>query len=141
MANVAVGIKDLLVTAGVGVFGATSGWGIYIGKKPDKPHSVVSVLNVGGIGANPKWLLDFPSIQVMVRGDPNGYVAAQSKAQEVKDALLGLPSQDVNGDRFVSIVMFGDIANLGFDENNRVELSLNFSLIVEPATGTNRLPL
>ena len=119
MANVAVGIKDLLVTAGVGVFGATSGWGIYIGKAPVAPDSVVSILNSGGFGANPRWLLDFPSIQVMVRGDPNGYVAAQQKAQDVKDALLGLPSQDVNGDRFVSITMFGDIANLGFDENNR----------------------
>ncbi len=141
MADTAVGIKDLLVAAGIGTFAATSGWGIYINKEPTDPDTVVTVTTSGGTNPNPKWLIDFPSAQVMIRGAPNGYVAAQAKAQEVKDALLGLPSQDLNGDRWDSITMAGDIAPLGYDETNRPRFSLNFNLIIEPATGTNRLAL
>lgn len=137
MANYAVGMKDLLVAAGVGVF-ATD---IFIGKMPATPNAVISIIRTGGITPNPKFLLDRPSMQVMVRGDINGYVAAEVKAVEVKDALLGLISQDVNGDRWVQVNMIGDIVNLGFDDSNRVMFSLNFGLIIEPATGTNRIAL
>ncbi len=141
MADNAVGAKDLLVTAGVGTFGATSGWAIFIGKQPTAPHTVVTVYNSGGTNPNPKFLLDFPSLQVRVRGAPGGYVAAQSKAVEVKDALLGLVSQDINGDRWDSVTMAGDITPLGYDQQNRPMFSLNFNLIIEPATGTNRIAL
>lgn len=140
MANIAEGMKDLLVTAGVGTEAAASGWGIWIGKFPAKDTAVV-VMHTGGITPNPRYLLDRPSMQVLVRGAPNRYTAAWDKAQAVKDALLGLPSQDIDSDRWVAINMIGDITNLGFDDNNRVTFSLNFSLIIEPATGTNRVAL
>ena len=143
MTNLAEGMKDLLVTAGVGVFAASSGWGIYIGKGPSTPDTIISIMNVGGTNPNPKWLVDFPSLQTMVRGAENGYQAAWTKATEVKDVLLGLESTDLNGDRWDSVVMLGDIASLGFDENNRVIFSLNWQLIIEPAASglTNRDPL
>jgi len=141
MADNAVGAKDLLVAAGVGVFAATSGWGIFIGKEPTAPHTIITAYNSGGTNPNPKFLLDFPSLQVRVRGAPNGYVAAEAKAKDVKNALLGLVSQDLNGDRWVSVTMAGDITPLGNDQQNRPMFSLNFNLIIEPATGTNRIAL
>lgn len=143
MSNIAVGAKDLLVTAGVGIFAASSGWGIYIGQEPTLPTTVITLFNTGGRASNPLWLLDFPSLNARVRGAPGGYVAAQQKAKDVKDALLGLPSQDLNGDRWVSVTMIGDINELGFNENNQPQFSLNFALIIEPANvaGDNRRPL
>ncbi len=141
IANPAVGIKDLLVTAGVGVFAATSGWGIYVGQQPSDLDTVVTVYNSGGKNADPKFLLQEPSIQVRIRGAANGYVAAYDKAAEVQDELLGIPSQVVNGDQWDGITAIGDINNLGFDESQRPMFSLNFSLIVEPASGTNRISL
>jgi len=137
-------VKDLLVAAGVGTFAASSGWAIHVGKIPANPGAVdtaIGIIQSGGLAPNPKWLVDYPSIQVMVRGAMGGYVSARAKAQAIKDALLGIPSQDSNGDRLVQINMLGDIASIGFDESNRPLFSINFRLIIEPATGTNRSSL
>ncbi len=137
MTDVAESVVDILVTAGIGVKGTT----LFVGRLPTVPDLAIAAVLTGGTAPNPKWLLDFPSVQVLVRGDKGGYQAAYTKAQSAKDALLGFPSQDINGDRFVSITQLGDLAALGFDESNRPLFSLNLSLIIEPATGTNRTAL
>ena len=53
MTNPAVSAKDMLVTAGVGTFGASSGWGIYIGQEPTDPKTVVTLFSTGGRASNP----------------------------------------------------------------------------------------
>ncbi len=141
MADPAEGIKDLLVAAGVGTFGATSGWGIYIFKEPDSPDTVVTIYNTGGTPSNPQWLVDYPSIQVKVRGTLRDYPAMYIKARAIKDALLGLPSQSVNGDQWVSIRELGGLASLGADESDRPMIVQNYSLIIEPQSGTYRTAL
>lgn len=143
MANPAEIAKDLLVAAGVGTFGSQSGWGIFVSKEPTSPDTTVTVYNTGGLAPNPKWLLDFPSIQVRVRGAANGFVAARQKAQDAKDALLGIPSQDVGPDRLVAINGISDVADIGYDEKERPLFTVNFSLIIEPGNvpGDNRIPL
>ena len=134
-------LADILVTAAVGARAAQSGWGIFVGKAPVKPDSVITLYNTGGLNPNPKWLLDFPSIQTIVRGNINGGAGTYDKAREVRDTLLGCDPRTINGERLVSVLMISDIATLGFDDNNREMLSVNFSLIVEPASGLNRDPL
>lgn len=133
MADIAEGAKDLLEAAGVGTFAATSGWAIYLSKYPAAPNTVIAIYNSGGRAPNPKWALDYPSLNIQVRGAKNGYQAAVTKVQEVKDVLLGLDSQDINGDRWVSVTMPGEPAFLGYDDDNRPMFSLNFRLIIEPA--------
>lgn len=139
MANIEKTFADLIATAVGGTFAATTDWGVHIGKLPNKPNNCATVMLTGGLPPNPKWLVDYPSLQVIVRGED--YVATRAKAQAVKDALLGLPSQTISGDRIVSTKMNGDITPLGFDESNRALFSLNFSLITHPASGTNRTSL
>jgi hypothetical protein len=137
------GVKDLLVAASIGTFNATTGWSIHIAKEPAEPHTCITVFDSGGLPPNPKWLLDYPSVQVRVRGAPGAYQAAYTKCVAIKNALLGLNSQDINGDRWVSVTMAGDINTLGFDESNRPMFSLNFRLILEPApaAGSTRVEL
>lgn len=134
-------IKDLLVTAGVGVFAASTGWGIFLGKAPDTPNTVLVVTDSGGLTPNPKFLLDFPGVQVLGRGSPGQYQEIYSKMQEVKNALLGLPSQTIGTDRWTSITMRSDISSLGYDPKNRLQMSVNFQIILEPAAGTYRQSL
>lgn len=131
------GFKDLLVAGGAGVFASTSGWSICIGKLVDAPDTCVSIRQTGGLPANPKWLLDYPSLQVIVRGAPSGYQAALIEAYKVKDVLLGLTSLTLNGDRWVSVLMVGDITDLGQDILLRPRFSLNFSCIIEPASNVD----
>ncbi len=132
------GAKDLLATH-VG----TSGWTIEIGAMPDTPDKAMMISDTGGLEANPKWLLDFPSLQVMVRGIVSGYLDTFREAKAVKDLLLGIPSQDLNLDRWVSVTLGSDVAFVGRDENMRPMFSVNFRLILEPqlVANSNRLPL
>lgn len=139
--NPAVSIQTLLQTAGVGTIDAASGWSIRAIREQASPDTHVTCYNTGGLQPNPKYLLDFPSAMVRVRGAPHGYTAARAKAQVVKDTLLGLESQDIDGDRWVSVRMIGDLNELGFDDNDRPMFTLNFTLILEPTTGDNRVSL
>lgn len=141
MVDPAQGVSDLLVAAGIGVFAATTGWGIFISKLPESPDTSIQISGAGGPPSNPKWLLDYPRVQVIVRGAKGGYQGAYTKATAVNDALLGLPSQALNGDRWVAINQSSGLAFMGYDDSNRPLLSLNYLLTIEPATGTNRTAL
>ena len=133
-----VGAKALLAT-----HAATSGYTIEIGAMPETPDKVIYIADTGGQAPNPKWLLDFPALQIVVRGAVGTYLATFVEAKAVKDILLGDPSQDLNGDRWVSITMNGDLGFIGRDEDDRPMFSMNFGLIIEPqsVTNSNRLAL
>jgi len=130
-------LRDIVVTAGI-----ASGWNTSIAREPDSPDKALTFYNTGGLAPNPKWLMDYPSIQVRVRGDKNAYATSRAKAQAIKDKLLGLESQDVGGGiRLSSTLMVGDIVDLGYDSLQRPLHTMNFRLIIHPASGTNRQAL
>lgn len=120
------------------VVGGATGWILKVGKQVTEPDQTVTMYDTGGRTPNPKWAVDFPTIQAMVRGKPNDYGTAWSKAREVRDALLGLDSVTIGSDRWVSITCPGDIGFVGYDDAQRPLLSINFNLIIEPAAVGNR---
>jgi len=132
------GIKDLL-TAHV----AISLWAIEISQLPDAPDRVIMISDTGGIEPNPKWQLDFPTVQVMIRGNVSGYLDTWREAKAVKDILLGINAQVINLDRWDGITMNGDLAFIGRDETLRPLFTLNFAIILEPqdVALSNRLAL
>lgn len=138
MSSPSEGIRDLLVAAGIGTYAATTGWSIHISKQPDKPDTAITIYDSGGRPKNPRWLLDFPTVQVRVRGLVNGYLAARAKCEDIDNALVGLPSQDLNGDRWTMLTQISAPTFLGYDENQRPEFSMNYQLTIEPASGTYR---
>lgn len=138
-------IKDTLVNDGYS-FGTTTAWSLYIGSQPDTPERVVTIYDSAGGTPNPRWLLDYPHVQIRVRGNVNDYQVASQKAIELRNRLLGRASYDAyngSGDRIVAINAIGDVAFVGKDEQHRPEFVFNLSLIVEPATTpeTQREPL
>lgn len=133
MTMVSTGIKDLLVAASIGAYGGTGDWAIFIGTSVHTPDRQINIFDTGGQAPNPRWLIDYPSVQVTVRAKVGEYQEAYDKAVLIKNALLGLPSQDINGDRWVHVNMLGDINYIGKDENERPKFTLNFTLIIEPA--------
>lgn len=144
--DLAVIFKDILVSGGAGTFAATSGWSLHVNGLPDdnmSPDTAISISNSGGAASNPKWLLDFPHVQVRVRGAKNGYNAAWTKAVQVHDLLLGISSQNVSGGRLDSVTAIGHINPLGNDDSNRPHFTMNFAIIAEPTASaeTNRDPL
>jgi hypothetical protein len=138
-----VDAKALLLGASVGSADPDADWGIHVSMVPPEPVRAISIFDTGGTGEgpNPKWRLDYRTIQVLVRGGQNDYVAAYEKAQNVKDALLGVPAHvAASGDRWDGVTGIGDITHLARDENGFVMLSINFRIIIEPAATalTNR---
>lgn len=139
----AKGAADLLVAASVGTLAAATGWAIYIGRFVDKPDSMISLYDTPGQSPNPKWLLNEPHFQVLVRGNKDDYAGAYAKANDVRDVLLGMNAQTVNGDRWDGVLMMGDILFLHYDENSRPMFSGNYKIFLEPAASllTQRSPL
>jgi hypothetical protein len=119
------------------IIGGASGWAVRIGKMPDTPARHVVFYDSGGMNPNPRWRVDFPTFQVRVRGGNGEYGVAYDKIRQIRDALLGLDSQDVGPDRWVSVIVMGDIAFVGY-ESDRPEFTVNFRVIIEPASGANR---
>lgn len=148
--NLLRGLIQVLINAGVSEdFGEDTAWGIFMGSLPAKePDAAIAVVRAGGLPDNPKWAVDYPAVQVLVRGAKNASDAAAAKIKAVKDTLLGRESGSlpaVTGittpEYVTSITMSGNILPLGKDENNRALFSVNFRLIVQPATPGNRTPL
>lgn len=145
MGSVASQASTILVSKSVGVVGGTVGtWPIFIGRRLETPDAQIIIFGTGGQAPNPRWLLDFPTFQVMVRGDIDGYAAAETKIQAVKDALFGIdPYVFGDGDRWSGVTMLGDIAFLRYDDKSRPMFVCNFRVIKEPAdsVATAREPL
>lgn len=139
MKDVAKGMADLLVSAGLGTFAkecftTVDEWGIYVSRPPKEViPSLVCQVAPGG-EPWPHLAINFPGVDVVVVGFPNEYQRAYAKSQAVVAAVLGKPSSTVNGDIWRSITMRGDVSWLGYDESNRPCFSAGFRLIVEPQT-------
>ncbi len=133
-------LKDLLVT-----HVASSGWQLEIGAMPDSPDEVIQLTDTVGIEPNPKYLLDYPSVQVMTRGSANGYLDAYRESKAVKDLLLGIDSfTTADGDRVVSITQNGDLGFIGRDSKMRPMFTINWALIIVPQVpvgDSNRIAL
>lgn len=139
MKSPAVGIKDMLVTASIGTFAATTGWSLAVGRLPTAPDSAVACVDTGGVSPFPHLALNFPSAQVLIRGNPGDYVGAHDKGRAAIDALLGAGYTTLSGgDKWEGITQIGDLAFIGYDEKNRPIFSANFSISVEPASGGYR---
>lgn len=136
-------VKDILVTKGLGAFGGTADWAIFISKMMAAPHKAIAIYDTPGEAPNPKFLLNFPTFQVMVRGSADGYQAAWQKAKDVQDALLGIDPANVTGGRIDGITQLGDIFHNGYDQSDRPLVGQNFRMIFEPSTSalTQREPL
>jgi hypothetical protein len=144
MASPADIIIDMIDASGLGDKNSESDWGIFKGDAPPTPTRCIVVNRTGGRPANPRWLVDYPSIQVLVRSDINGLDEAEAKADSIKRYLLGQSAYThTSGDVVDAINMMSDIMRLPPDESGNPEFVVNFSLIVEPApqTGDQRQPL
>lgn len=138
-------MKDTLVADGF-VLGGTGQWSLWIGKQPTSPDRCITIYDGPGLAPNPRWLLDYPSVQIKVRGGQNDYKVAGDKATEVRNRLLGRESYnafDGLGDRIVMVNAIGDVAFTGWDDPVRPEFVFNLRLTIEPANTapTHREPL
>jgi len=118
-------IGTYLQTQGIGALGAD----IFLGLMPDQPDNCIALFEYAGGPPDLHWAGEYPGLQVRVRN--KGYAAARTKIGEVMDKLHGLHEQTLYGTRYLLIKARGSPEVLKRDNNNRVELFVNFEIIKE----------
>lgn len=108
---------------------------IFIASEPSSPDECITLYNTaGGEAPSPKFLLDFPGLQVRSRA--NSYETAYANLLEVFDLLVGRAAFIKNTTRYTGIIALTNIFEIGQDENERRILAVNLKLFVEPANAS-----
>lgn len=132
-------IADILSSSGIGVWASdvATDWAIVVGDLRDDPNTQICIMDSPGRSPEPGLDINYPSVQIIVRTSANDYLNGWYKCRDIRDVLLGRPSEERDGDVWASCVMAGDIMSLGKDENGRPLLAMNFDLIIHQGDLTN----
>lgn len=128
-------VTTSLVNAAVGqITDNAADWYIYQNAAPDSGPTppptfadrILVLFETGGRAPLERWAIQYPSFQVMIRGQADDYQTVRDKWQNVLDQLqsnegdLGVPP-------FVYCYsMVSGPINLGMDEKRRPKLAINF---------------
>jgi hypothetical protein len=118
-------IGNYLQAQGIGTLGTN----IFLGLMPDEPDNCIALFEYAGSPPDLHWNGEYPGLQVRVRN--KSYAAARTKIGEAMTALHGLHEQTLSGTRYLLIKARGSPEILKRDNNNRVELFVNFEIIKE----------
>lgn len=124
------GIAAILAAAGIGEIPPAAGnWPIYEGQFPSEIDQCLMVREFSGRTPEVRIAIDYPSVQILVRGTERGYVTAREKIEEVFLALQGIPSGPAEYPELTSAVAVGGRTFAGYDEKGRPQWTVNFNLI------------
>ena len=114
-----------LQSQGVGSLGAD----LFLGLMPDQPDNCIALFEYAGSPPDLHWNGEYPGLQVRVRN--KSYEAARIKIGEIMKKLHGLHEQMLSGTRYLLIKARGSPEILKRDASNRVELFVNFEIMLE----------
>ena len=118
-------IGTYLQSQGIGALGTN----LFLGLMPDQPDNCIALFEYAGSPPDLHWSGEYPGLQVRVRN--KSYAAGRTKIGEVAKKLHGLHEQTLSGTRYLLIKARGSPEVLKRDNNNRVELFVNFEIIKE----------
>ncbi len=133
MNSAAVDTASYLASQGAGTFGGLTGWAVYVAKEPTLPDSTITVYDTAGFLPDPDNGVFMPGIQIRIRDSANDYRTAYSKAEEVRDILIYPTDVVLGGTTYIGWFQQGSIEQIGFDDNDRVIVVLNFNIIRQEA--------
>lgn len=136
MIEVAEIVKEFL--ASKNVVDGTTGWNCYIAKIPDKPDKNVTVIPNNGWEPWMNIALDFPQLQIHIRGAINGYKDAANKAWDLRDQLLSMDPYAHTSGTILTAQIIGDMTFAGYDANERPVFTSRWQLYYTAANSANR---
>lgn len=120
-------IKDILESSQAGLT-LVYGTDLFRSFEPESPNFCVTIFDTGGYPPQSNYVYEYPTIMIRCRGDVFKYDAAWAQLKEINLVLHDLHGETWNGTKYIGIWAAGDIIPLGYDENNRPLLSLNFRI-------------
>lgn len=132
-------IQSSLVNAGVGQkTNSATDWMIYKGMMQDSAPGATTPLAVadraiclyetGGRPPLERWAIDYPGIQVVVRGQPDDYTAVRKKIQDIFNQLHANEG-DLSADFVYLYATQSGPLMMGIDEKRRPRLGWNFRIM------------
>lgn len=119
-------IKDIL--EGTSALALTFGTDLFISEMPPDPGQCVCVYDTGGESPETDYTYQRPTVQVRIRGARGCYQEAHNFAQSIRDTLNGEHNYTIDGTRYLAIWTVGDVLSVGYDDNHRPLLTINFRL-------------
>ena len=119
-------VKDIL--EGITSLALTFATDLFVSEMPAEPDGCVCVYDTGGDDTEANYVYEKPTVQVRVRGAKGGYLTAHALAQSIRDTLNGEHDYTINGARYIGIWAVGDVLSVGYDDNHRPLLTVNFRL-------------
>lgn len=119
-------LRDIL--AGTSSLALTFATNLFVSEMPSAPDNCVCVYDTGGFEPDSNFTYERPTVQIMVRGAKGAYFSAHEQAQEIRDVLTATINHTINGARYIAIWCQSDVLSLGFDNNHRPMLSVNFRM-------------
>ncbi len=125
------GVSVALVTANVGqTHSSSTDWMIYVGYMQERPDRAICLYETPGRPPLQRWAIDYPGVQVAVRGKVDDYTAVRNKVQDVFNALHEQEQNIVAASGGTAFVYFyatnSGPLSMGFDVNRRPKLAWNF---------------
>jgi len=119
-------IKDIL--EGTSALALTFKTDLFISEMPTSPDDCVCIYDTGGDPPEADYTYERPTIQVRIRGARGRYRDAHNFAQAIRDTLNGEHNYMINQTRYLAIWTVGDVLFVGYDDNHRPLLTINFRL-------------
>lgn len=121
-------IKDM-IDASDAALGLTFAVNLFVSEMPESPNECVCVYDTGGFDpASTDERYEYPTVEIMVRGERMEYTDGWSLAQDIKDVLHKLHNETWDSTRYIGIWCVGDVNHIGYDENQRPKFSINFRI-------------
>jgi len=95
---------------------------------PANPDQCVCIYDTGGYDPGVNYTYEKPTIQIRIRGAKGDYLTAHGLSQDIRDTLSGEHNYEINGARYIGIWAEGDVLFVGYDDNHRPILTVNFRL-------------
>lgn len=132
MSSAAHAIAVYLDGLSIATFRTSTGWRLSIGNEPTEPPNCVTVYDTGGEGWDTDQL-DITTDTVQVRIRAVNYIDACEKCNEIEQALKRATFVH-EGKNYFSIRQMGGKNHIGFNDQNRTLVTLNFDCLSQETT-------
>jgi hypothetical protein len=112
-----------------------AGTNLFYGKMPETPDLCVAVYEYTGtpphetMGSS-AFVIDRPSIQVVVRAGRDDYPSARNLAQDLRILLAAVTDTTISGLRVLRLASTGSVVSLGTDDLDRPRIAFNLDCFV-----------
>lgn len=134
MNSVSFDIMQFLEANAFGVAGTdlfSFEWGMSSGSEVDRQ---ILVLDQEALDSPMKEQYEQPIFQILVRGEKSeSGRLVYDRARAIFEFMIAQPTQAINGEDYLQFEPIGNVVQLGRDDNDRYNVSMNFYTFRNPA--------